>query len=328
MSLNLHESSGAGEYWENHLSGSSILSKYDPYVILDVFINSFFLDVMLAADCSFLFRLLSVRLDAACVDLEQSSVSLPQRLDQVGIRPIGHIDQADIVILSIETPGRGLVHPLEPVSSDQFGHGECLLYVIAVCPASFRLVFHLNQAGRQAAARGSEMEFADQNRLAGQLRNAVDPIGIDFIVVNIDTVHIECPGGPDLRVGRTASTPHSQVEMVRIVFPDGGTGDLYISVEGLVDESPSPFACLLQTARLQVPCEWRSRDPRGSDRLSAAPFAERGVRWPGSTPGARDPPFLQRTAARPAHPTSSRTPPSRHPAIPGNSPRFASRPEG
>jgi hypothetical protein len=162
-------------------------------------------------------------------------------LDQFQIRAIGHIDETDVVVLSINAAGARLIGPLEPVGSDHLRKSKGVFDIVAVSDSALLLIADLNEARSQPPCRRTEVEFSDEDGLAGKVRDASDTIGFDFEVVDIDAVHVESTGSADLRIGRAAAGAHPKVEVVGIIFPDGIARHLDVKFERAVDKFLPPL---------------------------------------------------------------------------------------
>src|SRR3954447_15252026 len=112
-------------------------------------------------------------------------------IDQLAIRTVGDVEQADVVVLAVETAGGRLVHPLKPVRADDVRVGDRVLDVIAVRDAALLLARSLAESGRHAAAGSPEVELADDDRTVDQPPDLVNLALVDGVPVAVEAVYVE-----------------------------------------------------------------------------------------------------------------------------------------
>src|SRR5512147_619431 len=147
----------------------------------------------------------------ARVDGVQALVSRPERLDHVVIGAVGDVDKTDVVVFTVAAPGCRLVGPLKPVSANHGGHGGGILDVILVRNAALLIIARLPEPGREAASRRADVEFADHYRPAGECVGTVDGLSPGRIVVNVDAIDVEGPGGTAHLLGRMPAEAHAEI---------------------------------------------------------------------------------------------------------------------
>src|ERR1035438_2573495 len=167
----------------------------------------------------------------------QPPVRGPHRLDQFPVRPVRYVHQADVVVLPIHPPRRRLVHPLGPARSDECRERRRLLYVVAVGRSAFRLIPHLHQTRSQAPAGYAEMELTHDDGPPCNPMDLLHHFGVYRRRVDVHAVYVEgLRRTQHLRRRNAATEPQPQVQMIRVIPPDGRVDYFEVSVERAIDE--------------------------------------------------------------------------------------------
>src|SRR5688572_14052513 len=91
-------------------------------------------------------RLACGRGEPSRMDVVELGVRGLRGRDQFRIRAIGDVDPADVVVLAVAPPGRGLVYPLVPVRADDGGMLCGVLDIVGIRDTAFGLVHGLHEA--------------------------------------------------------------------------------------------------------------------------------------------------------------------------------------
>jgi len=122
---------------------------------------------------------------------------------QLGVGPIRHVHEADVVVLSVEAPGGRLVRPLEVVRPHELGHRERVLHVVAELGLRVALGATPSDVGRLVLGEGLRLAgFGAAIGLAGAVAATRVLRGLLFDVAPLDPVSIV--GAALLLVGAAA----------------------------------------------------------------------------------------------------------------------------
>ena len=143
-------------------------------------------------------------------------MSLEYPLDKSGIRLLADVDDADLVIFTVEATEICLVVQREVVRAETVWAGRRLLHIVAVGDAALVLACDSAQTGRvESDIKRAEVKFADDQRLFDLRVEVVYRIcRIYLIAVELEDVDIFRAGRE--RLARQPRVAYAEVQVVLV----------------------------------------------------------------------------------------------------------------
>ena len=141
---------------------------------------------------------------------------LHDAVDEFAVRVRTYVERADLVVFAVKSAEVCLVVQDEVVCAEAHRVRRRTVHIPAVCHAAFMLAFHAAETRRvHTAVECAEVEFADDDRLSGDLREVFDVSPrIHRVAVERENVRVFASGGKGL-AGQPCVTD-AEIEVIRV----------------------------------------------------------------------------------------------------------------